>query len=155
MESFSNYLTDYLPYLVLFLFVLVAVLTAVTYLLRKNIKNVFRGGNMDIENVLLDIRNKQDGFSRDLESASKRVGSLEEAVPKNIRKVGLVRYNPFSDAGGDQSFALALLNDRLDGIVISSLYGRDINRVYTKSIKNGKSQYQLTEEEIQAIKGAV
>jgi len=68
--------------------------------------------------------------------------------------VGIIRFNPFSEVGGDQSFSLALLNESNDGVVITSLYTRQENRVYGKPIKNGQSEYTLSEEEKQAIEKA-
>lgn len=121
------------------------------FILSKNIKNIFRGESGDLEKVLLSLRSKQDLSEKDYASLSGRVVVLEAALPKNLRRVGLVRYNPFPNAGGDQSFVIALLNDHKDGVVVTSLYGREVNRVYAKPIKGGKSQYQLTEEEKQAI----
>src|SRR3989344_178811 len=127
-------------------------------ILRKNFKAIFKSnspdGGLDLECVLLELRENQSLSAKTTEELKERIVALETAIPKNIRKVGLVRYNPFSDAGGDQSFALALLNDQNDGIIISSLYGREVNRVYAKPIQNGASQYQLTEEEKNAIQNA-
>lgn len=106
-----------------------------------------------MEKVLLELRQNEIAFGEALKEAMKRVERLEGELPKDLRRVGLVRYNPFSGtgAGGDQSFVLALLNESNDGVVVSSLYGREMNRVYAKLIKNGKSTYQLTAEETQAI----
>ncbi|KKT41228.1 MAG: hypothetical protein UW28_C0012G0003 [Parcubacteria group bacterium GW2011_GWA2_44_13] len=108
-----------------------------------------------MEKVLLELRQNEVAFEEALKSVVARVGKLENELPRDLRRVGLVRYNPFSDSGGDQSFALAILNDQNDGIVLSSLYGREMNRVYAKLIKHGRSQYQLTEEEKKAIESAV
>jgi len=106
-----------------------------------------------MEKVLLELRRNEIAFGEALKEAIKRVERLEGELPKDLRRVGLVRYNPFSGTGvgGDQSFVLALLNENNDGVVISSLYGREMSRVYAKLIKNGKSTYQLTAEETQAI----
>ena len=68
-----------------------------------------------------------------------------------IQHVGVVRFNPFKDMGGDQSFSIALLNAHKNGLVISSLFTESGVRIYAKSIKNGESKYQLSEEEKQAI----
>ena len=68
--------------------------------------------------------------------------------------VGLVRFNPFDDTGGDQSFALALLDGRGDGVVISSLHGRTGTRFYAKPVKAGTSTLSLSDEEVQALKQA-
>lgn len=70
------------------------------------------------------------------------------------QKVSIVRFNPFGDTGGDQSFALAVLDEHDSGYVLSSIHGRGGTRVYVKPIDLGKSKYQLSEEESRAIKQA-
>ncbi len=69
-----------------------------------------------------------------------------------LQKTGLVRYNPFSDIGGEQSFSLAIVDKKGNGFVVTSLYARDGNRVYAKPINNGSSEYTLSKEEERAIK---
>ena len=72
-------------------------------------------------------------------------------MQRTVQRVGLVRFNPFSDTGGDQSFSIALLDGEGDGLVISSLFSRNETRVFAKPIQAGQSKYNLTEEEQQAI----
>jgi len=75
---------------------------------------------------------------------------------RGLHKVALVRFNPFKELGGDQSFSMALLNGKNNGIVISSLHTREVTRVYSKAITGGKSEkYPLTEEEEQVVKQAM
>jgi Protein of unknown function (DUF4446) len=62
-----------------------------------------------------------------------------------------VRFNPFADGGGNFSFSLALLNDYNTGVIITSMHGRQQNRIYAKKIEKGKCDIQLTEEEQQSI----
>ena len=69
--------------------------------------------------------------------------------------VGIVRFNPFSDKGGDQSFAIAILDDHADGIVLSSMQSRTDNRVYGKPVVGGQSTYTLGNEEREAIARAM
>lgn len=76
---------------------------------------------------------------------------LEARNQLSLKKIGLIRFNPFGDTGGDQSFALALLDDHDDGIVLSSLFGRSESRIFAKPVKNGQSKYALSTEEEQAI----
>lgn len=83
------------------------------------------------------------------------VTALDAAVTRSVQNVGLVRYNPFQETGGDQSFALALLDKRGDGVVISSLHSRNNTRFYAKPIKAGASQLSLSEEEAQALQQAM
>ena len=71
-----------------------------------------------------------------------------------FKKMGFIRFNPFNEVGGDQSFSLALLNGNDDGIVISSLYSRQESRVYAKTVNKGESTYSLSKEEQKAISQA-
>ena len=68
-----------------------------------------------------------------------------------VQKVGLVRFNPFADGGGNFSFCLALLDSHNTGAIITSMHGREQNRVYSKKIIRGQSEIQLTGEEQQAF----
>lgn len=137
----------------LFLVLLAVNVLAVSWvlILKRQLEKIFKGPTRDLERVLLELRDHQEIGDKVLKALEKKVMVLEEELPRDLRKVGLVRFNPFSDSGGDQSFSVALLNDNKDGVVISSLYGREINRIYAKSVKEGKSPYQLTEEEKMAI----
>jgi hypothetical protein len=80
--------------------------------------------------------------------------NLKKEHQFSVQKVGIIRFNPFSEVGGDQSFSIALLDGNDDGLVITSFYTREGNRVYGKPIKNGKSQYALSQEEIKVIEVA-
>ncbi|KKM11661.1 hypothetical protein SY88_07715 [Clostridiales bacterium PH28_bin88] len=80
-----------------------------------------------------------------------RTSELEQRLPSFIRRVGVVRFNAFPEVGSDLSFAVALLNDLSDGVVISSIYGREESRTFAKPIQGGKSSYRLTPEEERAI----
>lgn len=77
--------------------------------------------------------------------------SLERASRGHLQRVGFLRFNPFRDAGGDQSFAVALADQDGNGLVISSLHSRDVTRVYGKPLAAWQSAYPLTDEEQQAI----
>ncbi|HVM30580.1 MAG TPA: DUF4446 family protein [Candidatus Limnocylindrales bacterium] len=90
-----------------------------------------------------------------------RIGSLERQVVQlgergrgALQRVGVVRFNPFEDTGGNQSFAVALLDDRGDGVVMSSLHSRQSTRVYLKPISGGRSETALSDEESEALRRA-
>ena len=88
------------------------------------------------------------------ENLGKISNKLEELKKNNkfsIQGIGIVRFNPFKESGGDQSFSIALLDGSKDGVVITSLYGREGNRIFAKPIRKGRSEYLLTEEEKKAI----
>ncbi len=90
-----------------------------------------------------------------LERLSQLHEYLEVRSRGSLQHVGLVRFNPFEDTGSDQSFAIALLDDRRDGIVLSSLHGRGQTRVFAKPVEGGESKHTLSTEEAQAIQIAV
>ena len=75
-------------------------------------------------------------------------------LQKSIRGLETVRFNPFSDQGSNQSFAIGMLNEKGDGVVLSSLYSRERMSVFAKPIKGGKSEYELTAEEKEVLKKA-
>jgi len=80
---------------------------------------------------------------------------IDRRSQRSLQHIGLVRFNPFDDTGSDQSFAIALLDDQRDGIVISSLHGRANTRVFAKPVADGGSPHNLSDEESQAIRIAV
>ena len=94
-------------------------------------------------------------LKKDFQKLSQGLEKLEKDSKVHIQKVGVIRYNPFSNVGGDQSFSIALLDNNNNGIVITSLYAQDSNRVYAKSIKQGQSEHSLSDEEKKAIAKAL
>ena len=99
---------------------------------------------------------------RRLNMAEEKIGVLEprvdtlEAIGKvALQKVGFMRFNPFNDTGGDQSFAVALLDRENNGVVISSLYTREGVRTYAKYIENGAPKHPLSEEEKMVLRQAL
>ena len=80
---------------------------------------------------------------------------IDRRSQRSLQHIGLVRFNPFEDTGSDQSFAIALLDDQRDGVVISSLHGRSNTRVFAKPVANGGSPHHLSDEESQAIRIAL
>lgn len=83
---------------------------------------------------------------------------LDECLARlegSLQRVGLVRFDAFPDVGGQQSFAVALLDDRGDGILLSSLFGREQSWTYAKPVRGGSSPYPLSPEEREAIARAL
>lgn len=90
-------------------------------------------------------------LDKNVQELSRDLADFKQASRKNIQKVSVVRFNPFNESGGDQSFSLAVLDAENNGFIVTSLYGRDANRVYAKPVRRGSSTYQLSEEEKKAI----
>ncbi|TSC94633.1 MAG: hypothetical protein CEN87_354 [Parcubacteria group bacterium Licking1014_1] len=83
------------------------------------------------------------------------IKNLENISEKTIQKTGIVRFNPFNDLGGNQSFAVVLLDKKNNGFVISNLFGKEGSRVYAKAVREGKSDYALSREEQEAVERAI
>ena len=106
----------------------------------------------DLKDIWQIYINRLEGTQKGLVDLDNTVKEMKEADQKHLQKVSLVRFNPFSDTGGNQSFAIALLNDRGDGVVFSSLHGREGTRVYAKSVESFKSAgYEFSKEEGEAV----
>jgi len=101
----------------------------------------------NLEEILSRFNVLQENFAK----LSQELENLKKESKFFFKKIGVLRYNPFKEVGGDQSFSIALLDGNDSGVVITSLFSRDGNRVYGKSIKNGKSENILSDEEKEAI----
>ncbi len=102
--------------------------------------------------VLMEKVKENRALLEDLEG---RHGRLVKELSRCLRRVGLVRFDAFTDVAGEQSFAVALLDNNGDGVVITSLAGRSESRCYAKPVTGQTSPYRLTEEEREAIKKAM
>ena len=96
-----------------------------------------------------------DELKREITNLNKELDSLEMKLTFAIQKVGFVRYNAFGDMGSELSFSIAFLDNFLNGFILTSIYGREHSTCYAKPIKDGKSIYPLSAEEIQAIDRAI
>jgi len=125
--------------------------------IRKNLETLFSGKQaQDLESILLAQTKEICQLDKEIQELFEISNQIHDLAQKSVHKVGIVRFNPFKDIGGDQSFALALLDGKNSGIVISSLHTREGTRIYSKPVTKGASEkYTLTEEEKQAIKTAI
>ena len=107
------------------------------------------GGNL--ETMLHDHISQVRETETRVDAVDQLARQLEKAAYFSMQHMGVVRFNPFQDTGGDQSFAVALVDGHGNGVVLSSLHGRAATRVYAKPLKAWESTYSLTDEEKQAI----
>lgn len=131
-------------------------LIALTYFVFKTRRHYFgllkRTRKNTIDEILDSLLEDDKNLQHETAELKKE---LKEAIDRSrfyFQKAGVVRFNAFGRAGSDQSFALALLDKEDNGLIINFIYTHDGVRVYTKKIKQGKGDYQLSEEEERAIK---
>lgn len=114
---------------------------------------LFQGkGAQSLENVILKQSDDMTTMDKEIQELFEISNRIHRLAQRSIHKVGVVRFNPFKEVGSNQSFAIALLDSKNSGTIISSLHTREGSRVYAKPIQNGESKlYPLTEEEKQSI----
>jgi hypothetical protein len=123
--------------------------------LDARLRGLTRGAEGGSLEAVLDAHlDKVFQVSKELDEVAARTTTLEREGRRAFQRVGLVRYNPFEETGGNQSFALALLDANADGWVLSSLHARSGTRVYAKAITGGRSDAALSDEETAAIRQA-
>jgi hypothetical protein len=142
--------------------VVLALAVAVVGLIRRvrrlgrRLESLTRGGDeSSLEDVLGSHLERVRKVIDEVNAVSARTGVLERDLVATFGRTGLVRFNPFQDTGGNQSFALAMLDGRGDGFVVSSLHARAGTRVYAKAIAGGSSEAALSDEESQALRLAL
>lgn len=124
--------------------------------LRRRLLRLALGRNGSIEetiSILLRDTKELQTFRIELE---KYLKLAELRLRGSLQGIGVVRFNPFSGdgSGGNQSFCVALLDERASGVVFSTLYARDHVGVYAKPVEQGVSTFELTKEEQDAIEKA-
>lgn len=141
---------------ILVLVILNAFLVSYFYKTNKKFDQLLEKGKIkDLKDVLFKQIDKTKSQEEVINKIITRVKNLENISEITLQKIGVVRFNPFDNLGGNQSFAIALLDKKNNGFVISSLFIKDGNRVYAKAVKNGLSEHPLSDEEKEALKRAM
>ena len=151
----------------MFLFFILAVNILLVFLVIMNSIRIKKVNDRSKE-FMRKLGNGKD-IQEDLNNYMQRIIDLEEALSEThtyckkiekemencVQKVGVVRYNAYKDAGKDLSFAVALLDEKNNGVVFNGIYSREMSNIYAKPVEAGKSTYTLIKEEEQAIEKAI
>lgn len=108
----------------------------------------------DLESWLSEQRSAQGELKERVRTLETYSRQMADKLVHHAGRIGVVRFNPFSDTGSNQSFAIAWIDEEENGVVISSLYTREGVRLYAKPLTKGASAYNLSDEEVQAITAA-
>ena len=142
--------------IILILLVINVFLFRQNYQTNKKIDKLLEKGKIkDFKDIFLSQKDKNNDLEERIKEAFLRIKNLDEICERTIQKTGIVRFNPFNEMGGNQSFVIALLDAKNNGFVISSLFVKEGNRVYSKMVRNGKSDHSLSGEEVEAINRAI
>ncbi len=126
------------------------------FILDKRLTNLLSGKHANnFEDVIDEFVKTSRRLDERTKLIAQEIDNINERLAKAIQKVHTIRFNPFRDQGGTQSFATCFMDENGDGLVISSLYSRDKVSVYAKPLKDGKSEYELSQEEKESIDKAL
>lgn len=125
--------------------------------INKNYKTFMKkiGNGNNIEDMLKSYISRVEDVNEKNEEIMRYCKKLDKEISLCIKKIGMVRYSAFKDTGSDLSFALALLNDNNDGVLLNGIYSREMSNIYAKQVKEGKISSKMTEEEKQALEIAL
>ncbi len=140
-----------------FIFTLIAILIGAVWIAttEKRLKRFFLGKKAkDLEDTIIGLEKNITELQKAKESTEKDIMVINSKLKKSIRGLETIRFNPFSDQGSNQSFAVGMLNEEGDGLVVSSLYSRERMSIFAKPIKNNKSEFELSAEEKEVLEKA-
>lgn len=143
--------------LVTALLIWLGVLSFLIWQQRQFLRSLFpKSGERDIRRKFEEVLKAIEEFRKESKKTKVDLDEVKEAGLLHVSRFGLLRYNPYEDTGGDQSFTVALLDMRGSGFVLTSLHARSQTRVFAKPITDGKSsKYRLSKEEEEVVKKAM
>jgi hypothetical protein len=153
MVSLNKFFIDNLSLALILFGLWLGILSFLLFQAIRHYNNLARGAkDKDLTSILTEISQKIGLSDKKFEKIEKAIVEIIHKNRLHLQKFSLVRFNPFSDQGGDQSFAIAILDENNDGLVISNLHSRDFSRIYAKPVKAGQAEkYQFSKEEQEAV----
>jgi hypothetical protein len=112
-------------------------------------------GEKDLIALLRELAEKADKNEKSISLFANEVENFRAENATHIQKLGFVRFNPFNEMGGDHSFCVVLLDKKDTGFMLTGLHTRERTRVYVKYVKRGKSEYELSKEEVKVLQSAM
>ncbi|MFX0560945.1 DUF4446 family protein [Tepidibacillus infernus] len=158
MDIVSQYIDEIILLLGLLAIILLIWNITISFKL-KNLKKRFlrfsRGGSVNnLEQMIENFSTDMDEIKEIIAQNRKQLHLILEKLTNIKGQVGIIRYNAFGEQGNDLSFSIAILDEKKNGIVITSIYNRGESNTYAKPLEAGESRYQLSKEEILAIERA-
>ena len=137
--------------------VILFLITLILYIRLQSHYNKLTGkiNGKNLKIVLENMLAQGNQSKKDIDFLKKYCDTIQKEGLFHIQKVGLLRFNPFKDTGGDQSFIVSLVDSNNTGVIISGLYSRSGTRWYAKKVIEGKGvDHELSEDEKKALKEA-
>jgi Protein of unknown function (DUF4446) len=139
--------------------VVAVALTVVFYLRLRRFRAsqlvLLGGGRGDLVDFAVSLQGRVDDVYRAVDEVAAGLARVDRRVDGSVSKTGLVRYDAYANAGGQQSASIALLDSARSGIVLSAIQGRDYARIYLKELDRGRASVALSPEELEAVERAM
>ncbi|MCR8636766.1 DUF4446 family protein [Paenibacillus radicis (ex Xue et al. 2023)] len=136
--------------------IIVLVLSSKLNKLRKNYMSMLNGdASLNVESALIGLQEKVASSNAEVDGVKQQIQLITQQMKTMKSKIGIYRYNAFAESGSDLSFSLAILDENVDGVVVSGIHNREETYVYAKPLTKGQSQYPLSPEEKEAINRCV
>ncbi len=142
--------------LVVILLVLMLIVTLDAFLLRRKLRKIMRYKTGNLGDSIVSLDKDVKSLEHFQNESEKYFESVEKRLRRSVQGLHTVRFNAFKGTGegGNQSFASALIDENGDGVIVSSMYSRDRVSIFSKPIAHFSSQYELSEEEGEALERA-
>lgn len=115
--------------------------------LKKKYDFFTKGKDINIDQTLIQTLEELEATKKELQELKKKHEALREQVRGCLQTVKVKRYDAFEAMGGEMSYSILITDENKDGIILTSIYGREDNRCFAKEISKGKAKTALAEEE--------
>ena len=158
MEQFLNFCkSEYFNLAILIINIILMIIFIISIISINKTKKIYKtlirkmGKSGNIEDLLFEVMEKVKLIEEENKEIKLNCSNLNKEISTCIKKVGIVRYSAFKDMGSDLSFALALLDEFNNGVILNGIYSVENSNIYAKPVENGSSKYTLSEEEEKAL----
>jgi len=162
-KYFMSFMGDNMPFLVMIMAIVMLIMLGIMIkqawnlsYMKKRYRKMMSGVDGDnLERLLMGHIDEVHHVVEENQRLDAEYHRIDELLQQAVTRVGMVRFRAFEDMGSDLSYAVALLDANNNGVVLSSIFGREDSRSYAKPIVGGKSTYPMTNEEEEALKEAM
>lgn len=142
--------------MILLLTIIAIVLFARINKIEDRYLKLVRGTNVkNLESTIVDYFDRIDETKGKIDEVCDEMKSIDKRIGRCVQKMAIMRYQAFNDVGSDLSYSMALLDYKDNGVILTSIYGRNESTSYAKPIDKGISRYALSEEEQEVLEKAI
>lgn len=155
-NAYSIYIVAALILLVIILFIIIIIYGKSIDRVEVRLKKLTRGiDNTNLEELISSYMDRVEKTTEESEEIKKLYSDIHEKVDKCLQNISVLRFKAFENVGSDLSFSIAMLDNNKDGVVITSIYGRNESTTYAKPVDKGISRYELSVEENTVLNNAI